>query len=568
MLLSLRDKATGKISLIGTNLNSEGGLLSAEATLVLLSGEVIEEIQWQPMGREEAKKYFLYPESDVFIALRSNRRILLFTKQLRIISEVHFEDSQPDLVLSISWVGSCLCFSRASGRVEYILPESLARDKHYEFANTNRNSKRESILLQRRRAQIVDRNLGFRYSSSPNSSIATVGHLCSLPNVHLSRLSCTPMCIVGVLPDRLLLSFLSYQPSRNYQWLPTLQVSARPCNPLEMLLRQSGLKKWHGEEVECIDRGREIEKLCLPYLCPTPSQLDQTPLGQNFTLNSSQRSAALLREISNPSFRSDLLAFLIANCVDLKVLSPTSEFFVQHGWIAQTVRSILLSSKDLPHSSLWQRWSRRLDIIDLFQADEGSGGSSLPHRASITAHQLAAAGGCYMRSNDSGYGRRLLDLAGIVYPDSKSSDIQHLSHILKLQSFGRSDRPKSLTSAPISITDGEGDSSQLQRYRNLQQQLLQSFLRRGGGVGPQVSLHVLALDLLEDFMGLDLVLETRHNPNGGDDNVQDAHDPMQQTGSEPSFSVSSSWVPEIGEGREVDKLVVRELQPIKITINI
>ena len=69
-------------------------------------------------------------------------------------------------------------------------------------------------------------------------------------------------------------------------------------------------------------------------------------------------------------------------------------------------------------------------------------------------------------------------------------------------------------------------------------------------------------------MGLDLVLETRQNPNGGDDIVQDAHDPMQQAGSEPSLSVPSSWVPEIGEGREVDKLVVRELQPIKITINI
>ena len=120
----------------------------------------------------------------------------------------------------------------------------------------------------------------------------------------------------------------------------------------------------------------------------------------------------------------------------------------------------------------------------------------------------------------------------------------------------------------------EQDSGQVaDQYRELEQQLLQSFVQRGGGFGIPLlpGSDVLSLDLLEDFMGQNLLLESVPHPNNlsiggasaskissGHENVTMPSGPALEGEDDAvqTVTIPSTWTLDVGQGRDMDKVVV------------
>jgi hypothetical protein len=142
------------------------------------------------------------------------------------------------------------------------------------------------------------------------------------------------------------------------------------------------------------------------------------------------------------------------------------------------------------------------------------------------------------------------------------------------------------------VIEGSSDKGQsvksAARYSELEQQLLQSFAQRGGGFGIPLlpGKEVLSMDLLEDFMGRNLILETvphPHNINigvstGKSSNGQDdikmsvpATSMGDDQASQP-LTIPSTWTPDVGQGRDMDKVVVSSiivaLRNVKLNISV
>ena len=157
---------------------------------------------------------------------------------------------------------------------------------------------------------------------------------------------------------------------------------------------------------------------------------------------------------------------------------------------------------------------------------------------------------------------------------------------LRLQDLGRAGRTRFIQSSQVaSGALEEKDPGQFtDRYRELEQQLLQSFVQRGGGFGIPLlpGNEVLSLDLLEDFMGQNLLLESIPHPNNlsigtsaskissGHDNVTVSSGPASVGDDEAGQTVTipSTWTPEVGQGRDMDKVVVSCSQFLKRRCNL
>ena len=125
-----------------------------------------------------------------------------------------------DAALSLTWVGSAILFARSSGRIDFLHPAPAAQPRSGVLTIAAR---RKDNL----RREIADRILGVKSFGSINNKDNGFGHLCSLPLP--SYMVCSAIRIVGALPDRLLLSYLSFADTTS---LPLPAVSTRPCNYL------------------------------------------------------------------------------------------------------------------------------------------------------------------------------------------------------------------------------------------------------------------------------------------------------------------------------------------------
>lgn len=143
-----------------------------------------------------------------------------------------------------------------------------------------------------------------------------------------------------------------------------------------------------------------------------------------------------------------------------------------------------------------------------------------------------------------------------------------------MQDLGRVGRVRFIQSSVVAsgVLEEKDPGQIIDRYRELEQQLLQSFVQRGGGFGIPLlpGNEVLSLDLLEDFMGQNLLLESVPHPNnlsiglgtskvsGGHDNVTVPSGPASMADDEAGQTVTipSTWTSEVGQGRDMDKVVV------------
>lgn len=178
-----------------------------------------------------------------------------------------------------------------------------------------------------------------------------------------------------------------------------------------------------------------------------------------------------------------------------------------------------------------------------------------------------------MRNGDITYAKKLALLTRSGGPELDSNRVP--STFLRLKDLGRSGRIRFMQSSSP-VIDGvseEGDEvKSAARYSELEQQLLQSFAQRGGGFGIPLlpGKEALSMDLLEDFMGRNLMLETVPHPNnlsigtntGKISNDQDGSmtsAPATSVGDDQasqSITIPSTWTSDVGQGRDMDKVVV------------
>ena len=160
------------------------------------------------------------------LAVRSTERVLLLkilVDRLQVVGAVsYYSLSLRDAALSLTWVGSAILFSRSSGRVDFLHP-----------AVVQPRSDAQTIAARRKdhlREKIADRILGVKSFGPTDAENHVFGHLCSMPLPSL--MLCSAVRIVGALPDRLLLSYLSFSDTT----LPLPAVSTRPCNYLVCII--------------------------------------------------------------------------------------------------------------------------------------------------------------------------------------------------------------------------------------------------------------------------------------------------------------------------------------------
>ena len=197
-----------------------------------------------------------------------------------------------------------------------------------------------------------------------------------------------------------------------------------------------------------------------------------------------------------------------------------------------------------------------------------------------------------LRKGDITYAKKLalLTRSGRSELDTYESSRGPYSFI-RVKDLGRSGRIRFMQPSS-QVIEGSSDKGQsvksAARYSELEQQLLQSFAQRGGGFGIPLlpGKEVLSMDLLEDFMGRNLILETvphPHNINigvstGKSSNGQDdikmsvpATSMGDDQASQP-LTIPSTWTPDVGQGRDMDKVVVSSiivaLRNVKLNISV
>ena len=162
---------------------------------------------------------------------------------------------------------------------------------------------------------------------------------------------------------------------------------------------------------------------------------------------------------------------------------------------------------------------------------------------------------------------------------------------IRVKDLGRSGRIRFMqpSSQVIEGSSDEGESvKSAARYSELEQQLLQSFAQRGGGFGIPLlpGKEVLSMDLLEDFMGRNLILETVPHPNNlsiggstgkssnGQDNAKMSvpATSMEDDQASQTLTIPSTWASDVGQGRDMDKVVVSSiivaLRKMKLDISV
>lgn len=572
--------------------------LSTVDRFVLRDGERVVDAIWQPLpscfglrsstASEEQRvlhQSWLPPSKAPLLGILTTHRVIIMSTSslLSISSELYFMRSpllttpdpkvdaeymntvevSNDLITSIAWVGSALCYVRESGAVEYLLPKSPIDCS-------------ASMPLVRH---------AFGVSSA---SGYITGHLFSLPKNKSVGLD-----LISFLPDRLLFAYSAFDPSALCM---RVVVSQRPCLPFEpLMLSLLSVSKLHDSLSGGLQPSVEglLKSLCVNYLPPKPVA------GANSQSALPNTQASLYLTVALFDAGLEQFAALIAGMTDASSEAISTEFS-RNRWIHPTLKFLIAIKLGLFSQGSLDLLVGRADLQELFSDPDSYGSGALPHRAAIISQRCTVASRLLSLCGQFDTSRRLSDIAGddlflaaLIAADSvvdrKSALVTLCSacanysnaYLHKILCAVLDSKPQINFDTVSAISIGgnhrrtnmvHGVQPPLQnasivskassiKLSDLEKQIKNAAQARGGGLGPSTSNGSLAMDFLEDWMGrMNLAVLSGRDDGGFRSSAQTSAKGGQADSKGPQVSAveqgrPSTWVEDIGQGKEWDKVV-------------
>ena len=559
--------------------------LSSNSFFVLWQSESVIELQWQPSTAlsehmEEMKNYDVKP----LIGVLTDRRVLILDVAMKlhtqkILHKGPLGDAM-DNVDSISWIGSSLAYSVSSGQVRYLIPTSSSPT---QFENRRVN---------------INRSLGFGQFNMYIDDDMDPDILALLPPTMTRNRS---MRIVTCLPDRLLLSCI--KPSTEY--ITFMSFTTRPCIPAEPVIR--GLLATHQhlpmdlKELSVNPLKEALKQILVSNFqaCPESSSSN---VGENGAVPCSHSSAKLSLYLYESEYPE--LASLVAGNI-VSVNKQAFSQFPRCRWIPSGLKFLYSIAAGRTKEACVDLFTQYPKFQEVISGEESFSAGGLPQRESLLGNQIFSAACVLLSLNCIDEALKLADVLGsdellaVILSTLKDGQVvkkalnslvttvADKNHLLREILIARSDRgddenlcdlyPRQLSlkslgkyfrrggllkiPAPSASTDKNGSKRDKNIFdaEGIENARKTHSSKRHGGLGAITGHGVLSMDGVEEWIGRvkpDYVSTEKVGNRmkfGSPARIAES-DEEKEDGAEIQ-SRPPSWVPDVGKGKDVDKVV-------------
>ena len=564
----------------------------------LLASEQVIDIKWQPPINYNSNskinyigmnKNIIYP----LIGLLTDQRVIILDSNLHLISQriVSINDEESVLfvetVTSISWIGSSLVYSTASGQIQYLLPAN-------QINSSSPNFQEKDLHLHRSIGNI-------------HSNISNTIRQETLASIAPDHTSLRSMQIIGCLPDRLLLARIK----SNSKYFGYFYYFSRPFIPVESLIRgllsQDNVFQQSDNNsnisstssgIASVDSTKNALKDILISYYPSSSDYSQTS-NENGALPISHYSSKLSVDLFISNYRES--ASLVAGCT---ALASNQSFynFPQSYWVSTGLKFIFSLSNNKAKEACIDLLASNPKLQEIITGDTTISSNNLPHRECILAKQLYSCACLLINYGFFNEALKLIDIIGydellgfiLSYysdddPDKKlmsnfitsiSDKNAFLKEILNtnlsndktkgnsgdlypkkifLKFFGNFIRrsPFISTKFDAKTTHNKSDNPSFFDIQAIDNARKLHILKRKGGLGPICDHGILSMDCIEDWIGktnLDFLVSDAQTGKLRF-NSQLQQNETEKENKKQLKNRPSTWVEDIGVGKEWDKVV-------------